>query len=69
MSPADTMSRQTSTTAKPLPLVERKARLRALVESGKLSEQQARLTDLRELTPREKAHAETLAKRAHRKAA
>jgi len=63
------MSRKTSTTAKPLSLAERKARLRALVEAGKLTERQAGLIDLRELTPRERAHAETLAKRAPHKAA
>jgi len=63
------MPRRTATTAKPLSLAERKALLRNLVETGKLTERQAGLIDLRELTPREREYGKMLAKRLQRKAA
>ena len=64
------MPRQTATTAKPLSVPERKALLRGLVKTGKLTERQAGLIDIREATAREKETGERLAReRAHRKAA
>ena len=60
------MRRQTATTAKPLPLSERKAALAQLVKEGKVSAAGAKLIDFRELTDRERAHAETLVPKARR---
>ena len=54
------MPRLTAKTAKPLPLVERKARVTALVKKGILTEKQAKLIDFRQPTARERAYAETL---------
>lgn len=60
------MPRQTATTAKPLPLAERKAGLAALVKDGKVSASGAKLIDFRDLTERERALAETLVPMARR---
>ena len=54
------MPRQNATTAQPLPLAEAKAGLARLVKEGKVSAKGAKLIDFRELTERERAHAETL---------
>lgn len=55
---------ETALTARRLPLAERKARLEALVVSGKLSAKVAKLIDLREPTERERAFGRTLAAKA-----
>lgn len=54
------MQRFTATSAKPLTLAARKAELARLVKSGKITEAQARLIDLREPTAKERAQAEAL---------
>jgi polyhydroxyalkanoate synthesis regulator phasin len=43
------MSRQTALTAKPLSVEERKAKLSEMVRQGKLTEEQARLVDFRDV--------------------
>jgi len=53
------MGRPTATT-KPLSIEKAKAKLAQLVDDGKVSAAGAKRIDIRELTPREIAHAETL---------
>ena len=60
------MRRQTATTAKPLSLAECKERLARIVAKGEISAERAALIDFRELTERERAHAETLGPLARR---
>ena len=55
---------ETALTARPLPLAERKARLAALVASGKISAKAAKLIDFREPSPQARAFAKTLEGRA-----
>lgn len=58
------MRRPNAMTAKELPLAERKARVAALVKSGKLTKEQAKLIDFRAPPPAVREFAQTLAGRA-----
>lgn len=60
------MQRQTATTAKPLPLAERKARLARMVKKGEISAERAALIDFREPTAPVRAEAEKLVPTARR---
>lgn len=60
------MRRPTAQTAKPMSIPEAKAALAKLVKEGIISPKGAALIDFRELTPRERAYAETLAPLARR---
>ena len=61
------MRRQTAINAKPLSRAEAKAGVAALVKEGKITPSQAKLFDFdRELSDRERAHAETLVTAARR---
>ena len=60
------MPRQTATTAKPLPLSERQARLARMVANGEISAERAKLIDFREPAAKERAFAETLVPTARR---
>ena len=59
-------TKQTALTARPLSAAERKARLAALVASGKVSAKAAKLIDFRGPTKRERDFADTLVERGRR---